>query len=119
MLWLDIIIKSLTHASWYNGFGMTPMAVRTDNENGLPAADIAKASETMSGGEKDPARFVARKQNEDMQMRRKEEMMGDKRAVTIVKNTVSKGGDNYSEVRGGEIHRYVNDQGSVFQSNNA
>ena len=39
-----------------------------------------------------------------MQMKRKEEMMGDKRAVTIVKNTVSKGGDNYSEVRGGEIH---------------
>ena len=58
----------------------------------------------MSGGEEDPARFVARKENEDMQMKRKEEMMGDKRAVTIVKNTVSKGGDNYSEVRGGDIH---------------
>ena len=66
--------------------------------------NIAAAGANMSGGEEDPARFVARKENEDMQMKRKEEMMGDKRAVTIVKNTVSKGGDNYSEVRGGDIH---------------
>ena len=60
----------------------------------------------MSGGENDPARFVARKENEDMQMRRKEEQMDEKRAVTIVnnQNTVNKGGDNYSEVRGGDVN---------------
>ena len=80
-------------------FGMTPMDVGSDNEN------IAAAGDDMSGGEKDPARFVARKENEDMQMRRKEEMMGDKRAVMITNNNViNKGGDNYSEVRGGDVN---------------
>ena len=67
----------------------------------------------------DPARFIARKENEDMQMRRKEELMDEKRAVTIVnnQNTVNKGGDNYSEVRGGEIH--VHDQGKDPYTNMA
>ena len=67
--------------------------------------NIAAAGAQMSGGENDPARFVARKENEDMQMRRKEEMMGDKRAVMITNNNVvNKGGDNYSEVRGGDVN---------------
>ena len=68
--------------------------------------NIAAAGAQMSGGENDPARFVARKENEDMQMRRKEELMDEKRAVTIVnnQNTVNKGGDNYSEVRGGDVN---------------
>jgi hypothetical protein len=81
--------------------------------------NIAAAGAQMSGGENDPARFVARKENEDMQMKRKEEMMGDKRAVTIVnnQNTVNKGGDNYSEVRGGDIH--VHDQGKDPYTNMA
>jgi hypothetical protein len=98
--------------------GMKPMAIQT--EDGLPAADIAKASETMSGGEKDPARFVARKQNEDMQMKRKEEMMDEKRAVNVVNNqnvvnNVSQGGNTVQN----NATRYVKDQGSVFASNNA
>ena len=67
--------------------------------------NIAAAGAQMSGGESDPARFIARKENEDMQMRRKEEMMGDKRAVMITNNNVvNKGGDNYSEVRGGDVN---------------
>ena len=67
--------------------------------------NIAAAGANMSGGENDPARFIARKENEDMQMRRKEEMMGDKRAVMITNNNViNKGGDNYSEVRGGDVN---------------
>ena len=67
--------------------------------------NIAAAGAQMSGGEDDPARFIARKENEDMQMRRKEEMMGDKRAVMITNNNViNKGGDNYSEVRGGDVN---------------
>lgn len=67
--------------------------------------NIAAAGAGMSGGESDPARFIARKENEDMQMRRKEEMMGDKRAVMITNNNViNKGGDNYSEVRGGDVN---------------
>ena len=71
--------------------------------------NIAKAGAEMSGGDEDSARFVARKENEDMMMKRKEEMMGDKRAVMVTNNnTVNKGGDNYSEVRGGDIH--VHDQ---------
>ena len=81
--------------------------------------NIAAAGANMSGGENDPARFVARKENEDMQMRRKEELMDEKRAVTIVnnQNTVNKGGDNYSEVRGGDIH--VHDQGKDPYTNMA
>ena len=74
--------------------------------------NIAAAGAAMSGGEEDPARFIARKENEDMMMRRKEEMMGDKRAVNIVNNnSVVKGGDSYSEVRGGDIriHDSAND----------
>ena len=73
--------------------------------------NIAKAGAEMSGGDEDSARFVARKENEDMMMKRKEEMMGDKRAVTINNNNVSKGGDNYSEVRGGDVnvHDSAND----------
>ena len=48
---------------------------------------------------------MSKKENEDMQMRRKEEMMGDKRAVMITNNNViNKGGDNYSEVRGGDVN---------------
>ena len=75
-------------------------------DTGTPdLANIAKAGAGMSGGENDPARFVARKENEDMQMARKEEMMGDKRAVMITNNNViNKGGDNYSEVRGGDVN---------------
>ena len=96
------------------GFGMTPMDVGSDNEN------IAAAGDDMSGGEKDPARFVARKQNEDMQMRRKEEMMDEKRAVNnisnqTVVNNVSQGGTTVQN----NATRYVKDQGSVFASNNA
>ena len=95
-------------------FGMTPMDVGSDNEN------IAAAGDDMSGGEKDPARFVARKQNEDMQMRRKEEMMDEKRAVNNVNNqtvvnNVSSGGTTVQN----NATRYVKDQGSVFASNNA
>lgn len=67
--------------------------------------NIAAAGAQMSGGENDPARFVARKENENMQMARKEEMMGDKRAVMITNNNViNKGGDNYSEIRGGDVN---------------
>ena len=94
--------------------GMKPMAIESDSEN------MAKASEIMSGGEKDPARFIARKQNEDMQMRRKEEMMDEKRAVNninnqTVVNNVSSGGTTVQN----NATRYVKDQGSVFASNNA
>jgi len=94
--------------------GMKPMAIESDSEN------MAKASEIMSGGEKDPARFIARKQNEDMQMRRKEEMMDEKRAVNninnqTVVNNVSQGGNTIQN----NATRYVKDQGSVFASNNA
>ena len=67
--------------------------------------NIAAAGAQMSGGENDPARFVARKENENMQMARKEEMMGDKRVVMITNNNViNKGGDNYSEIRGGDVN---------------
>ena len=82
--------------------------------------NIAAAGAQMSGGEDDPARFIARKENEDMQMRRKEEMMGDKRAVNqinnqTVVNNVSSGGTTVQN----NATRYVKDQGSVFASNNA
>ena len=90
--------------SFNKAFGEVMAGGSEGSESKPNLGNIAKAGAGMSGGEADPARFVARKENEDMQMKRKEEMMGDKRAVTIVKNTVSKGGDNYSEVRGGEIH---------------
>ena len=67
-----------------------------------------------------PDRFVTNKRNEDMQMRRKEEMMGDKRAVNqinnqTVVNNVSSGGTTVQN----NATRYVKDQGSVFASNNA
>ena len=79
--------------------GGSASAGKPDLEN------IAAAGSNMSGGEDDPARFIARKENEDMMMRRKEEMMGDKRAVMITNNNViNKGGDNYSEVRGGDVN---------------
>tara|TARA_B100001059_G_C17795193_1_gene562596 strand:+ start:121 stop:1794 length:1674 start_codon:yes stop_codon:yes gene_type:complete len=79
--------------------GGSASAGKTDLDN------VAASGAQMSGGEDDPARFIARKENEDMQMRRKEEMMGDKRAVMITNNNViNKGGDNYSEVRGGDVN---------------
>jgi len=79
----------------------------SDSEPNL--ANIAKAGSGMSGGEDDPAGLVAKKQNEDMQMKRKEEMMDDKRAVQINNNNVvNKGGDSYSETRGGDVN--VHDQ---------
>jgi len=82
--------------------------------------NIAKTGEIMSGGEKDPARFVTNKQNEDMMMRRKEEMMDEKRAVNNVNNqtvvnNVSTGGTTQQI----NSTRYVKDQTNVFQSNNA
>ena len=77
--------------------------------------NIAAAGAQMSGGEDDPARFIARKENEDMQMARKEEMMGDKRAVMITNNNViNKGGDSFSEVRGGDINVHDNAQNPYY-----
>ena len=80
------------------------------------------ATGTLAGVVPDdnPARFVTNKQNEDMRMRRKEEMMGDKRAVNqinnqTVVNNVSSGGTTVQN----NATRYVKDQGSVFASNNA
>ena len=77
--------------------------------------NIAAAGAGMSGGESDPARFIARKENEDMQMTRKEELMGDKRAVMITNNNVvNKGGDSFSEVRGGDINVHDNAQNPYY-----
>jgi len=77
--------------------------------------NIAAAGAQMSGGENDPARFIARKENENMQMARKEEMMGDKRAVMITNNNViNKGGDSFSEVRGGDVNVHDNAQNPYY-----
>ena len=85
-------------------------------DTGTPdLANIAKAGAGMSGGENDPARFVTRKVNEDMQMRRKEELMDEKRIVTINNNNVvNKGGDSYSEIRGGDINVHDNAQNPYY-----
>ena len=80
------------------------------------------ATGTLSGIIPDnaPDRFITNKRNEDMQMRRKEEMMDEKRAVNNVNNqtvvnNVSQGGNTIQN----NATRYVKDQGSVFASNNA
>ena len=75
--------------------------------------NVAEVGASMSGGAEDPAKYIARKENENMQMRRKEEMMSEKREVTIINNntSVNKGGDSVTQVSGGDInvHDSAND----------